>query len=146
MMCLLPCTRANALQEYDTLEVPYLHLAKSIKLWKPTELHDLPIQVLAVPWVPKSMMIAAFDTRRMTSDEIHQQLEFEISKRIETAIGRNRSTDSGCSAGPLFSPWCRISQSPGSLTWQGSNPFLAVGKKSLFFLYRLGHFINTRSE
>jgi exonuclease SbcD len=80
-------TRANALQEYDTLEVPYLHLAKSIKLWKPTELHGLPIQVLAVPWVPKSMMIAAFDTRRMTSDEIHQQLEFEISKRIETAIG-----------------------------------------------------------
>ena len=79
-------TRANALQEYDTLDVPYLHLAKTIRLWKPADLHELPIQVLTVPWVPKSVMIAALDTRRLTSDEIHQQLEYEISMRIEDAI------------------------------------------------------------
>ncbi len=78
--------RASALQEYDTLEVPYLHLAKTIRLWKPEDLHDVPVQVLTVPWVSKSSMISALGLQRLTSDEIYARLEDEISERIRASM------------------------------------------------------------
>ncbi|MHC1772320.1 MAG: exonuclease SbcCD subunit D [Flexilinea sp.] len=87
--------RASALQEYDTLEVPYLHLAKTIRLWKPEDLHDVPVQILTVPWVSKSTMISALGLQRLTSDELYTRLEDEISERIRASM---EEIDSGIPA------------------------------------------------
>lgn len=54
--------KASALQEYDTLRIPYLNLARSIKIWSPEELNQVPVQVLTIPWISRSRMVARDQT------------------------------------------------------------------------------------
>ena len=50
--------RATALQEYDTLQIPYVHLASAPHLYLPEELGGLPVQVMAIPWITRSNLMA----------------------------------------------------------------------------------------
>lgn len=81
--------KASALQEMDTLPVPYLHYAaKGIHLYTPEELDGLPVQVLAVPWMPLSLQSARDKENRLTPEERAGQMETEIVKRVQSAIGK----------------------------------------------------------
>jgi exonuclease SbcD len=51
--------RANALQEFETLQVPHVHVVSRPSFLKPEDLEGLPIQILALPWVSRSGMLAA---------------------------------------------------------------------------------------
>ena len=52
---LSPATgRAHAIQEFDTLEVPYVRVLQKPQFYKPADLWDLPVQVIAMPWVSRS--------------------------------------------------------------------------------------------
>ena len=52
---LSPATgRAHAIQEFDTLEVPYVRVLQKPQFYKPVDLWDLPVQVIAMPWVSRS--------------------------------------------------------------------------------------------
>ncbi len=79
-------SRASSLQEYETLAVPYLHLARTIRLWGPQDLNDVPLQVLTVPWASKSTMIAALGLQRLKQDEQNTRLEAELSERIHAYL------------------------------------------------------------
>src|SRR5574339_652269 len=49
---LSPATgRAHAIQEVDTLEVPYVRVLQKPQFYKPADLWDVPVQVIAMPWV-----------------------------------------------------------------------------------------------
>ena len=55
---LSPATgRANALQEFDTLQVPHIHVLSKPAFLGPPELEGLPLQVLAIPWIPPSALL-----------------------------------------------------------------------------------------
>ena len=52
---LSPATgRAHAIQEFDTLEVPYVRVLQKPQFYKPADLWDVPVQVIAMPWVSRS--------------------------------------------------------------------------------------------
>jgi exonuclease SbcD len=56
---LSPATgRANALQEYETLEVPYIRVINKPCLLTSKELFGLPIQIIGIPWITQSGLIA----------------------------------------------------------------------------------------
>ncbi len=78
--------RASALQDADTYKVPYLHLAKTIQLWKPEDLNGVPVQVLTIPWLSKSAMTAQIDFRGKTNEEINELFQEEISKRVQNSM------------------------------------------------------------
>ncbi len=78
--------RASALQEYETLGIPCIHLARTIRLWHPQDLGGVPVQVLTVPWVSKSTMVAALGLQRYTLEEQNSRLEAEVSERIHLAL------------------------------------------------------------
>ncbi len=79
--------KASALQELDTLQVPYLHLAaRGVHLYTPEELDGVPLQVLAVPWLPLSLLAARDKENKKTPEERAQEMEDEIVRRIQRGI------------------------------------------------------------
>ncbi len=79
--------KAGALQELDTLQVPYLHLAaKGIHLYTPQELDGVPLQVLAVPWMPLSLVAAQDKENKKTPEERAAEMETAIIRRIQDRI------------------------------------------------------------
>ena len=82
--------RASALQELDTLQVPYLHLAAGgVHLYTPEELDGVPVQVLAVPWMPLSLLSAKDKENKLTPEERASQFEQELLKRIQKGIEKS---------------------------------------------------------
>ena len=81
--------RASALQEMDTLKVPFLHLAAGgVHLFTPEELDGVPVQVLAVPWMPLSRISAKDRENKLTPEERSARFEQELDKRIRAGIGK----------------------------------------------------------
>ncbi|GAB4470135.1 MAG: exonuclease SbcCD subunit D [Anaerolineales bacterium] len=53
--------RAHALDAFETLEVPFIHVIDQPKLLLPQDLDGLPLQIMALPWLSRSRLIAALD-------------------------------------------------------------------------------------
>ncbi len=75
--------RAHAIQEFDTLQVPYVRVLQTPELLKPKDLWDLPVQVIALPWISRSGLIASLDVNGMETTEIYSNIESRISELIE---------------------------------------------------------------
>jgi exonuclease SbcD len=73
--------RAHALEEFATLEVSNVFVADRPTLYTPKEL-GVDIQVLAVPWISRSGMMAFFDLRAADPSEVYAMLEEKINERI----------------------------------------------------------------
>lgn len=79
--------KASALQELDTLQVPFLHLAaKGIHLYTPQELDGVQLQVLAVPWMPLSLIASRDKENKKTPEERAAEMENEIVRRVQRGI------------------------------------------------------------
>ncbi len=75
--------KAGALQELNTLTIPYVHLAwKRISLWKPEDLDGVPLQVIAVPWMPVSIMSARDTENVLTEEQRAQKMEEAIVSSV----------------------------------------------------------------
>lgn len=83
--------RASAMQELNTFNIPFIHLAKAIHLWTPNELDGVPIQVLTVPWLSKSIIAAkispdADSDQEMQTPDLLKELENQVLIRIESFL------------------------------------------------------------
>ncbi len=74
--------RAHALEEYNTLEVPHIAVADKPTLYTPQDLDGVPVQVIALPWVSRSGMIAYLDMEISDPSEIYDKLEETIANII----------------------------------------------------------------
>ncbi len=72
--------RAHALESFDTLDVPYVSVIEKPKLIKPEGLHGVPLQVIALPWISRSGLIAAFGSE---AGETSRSLEMLTDRLIE---------------------------------------------------------------
>jgi len=75
--------RAHTLQEFDTLQVPNIHVISKPCLLGPDDLNGLPLQVIGIPWLNRSGLAAAFADINAAADEINDQLENQITRIIE---------------------------------------------------------------
>ncbi len=75
--------RAHALQEYDTLEVPHVHVIGKPEFLLPERLGGLQIQVMAVPWITRSMLMAVQPGEPAELQTVHQGIETRLSELIE---------------------------------------------------------------
>ncbi len=81
--------RAMSLQELDTLRIPYLHLAaKGVHLFTPEELDGVPVQVIAVPWLPLSLQGARDKDNSLTPEERAAKMENDITTRVRHALDK----------------------------------------------------------
>ena len=77
--------RAHALQEFKTLQVPYVKVLDKPELLKPENLWELPIQVIAMPWVSRSGLMAV--TGETDSTQAFSRIEENIGELIAGYIG-----------------------------------------------------------
>ncbi|MCX6079976.1 MAG: exonuclease SbcCD subunit D [Chloroflexi bacterium] len=74
--------RAHALQEFETLQVPYLHVVARPQLLTPAEL-GFPVQVIGLPWVSRSGLMAALETGQTATSEIYAQIEDLLTQLVK---------------------------------------------------------------
>jgi exonuclease SbcD len=75
--------RAHAIQEFDTLEVPHVRVLNKPQFLTPAELEDLPIQVLALPWVSRSALMAKLEMSASDPNEVYEQLGERLSDIVD---------------------------------------------------------------
>lgn len=76
--------RATALQEYDTLQVPHVRLASQPRLFKPADLDNLPLQVMALPWISRSSLMGMLALSGKDPAAVFGALEVRLSELVDT--------------------------------------------------------------
>jgi DNA repair protein SbcD/Mre11 len=74
--------RAHTLDPFDTLEVPNVLVLDKPALLRPADLWDLPLQVIAIPWISRSGLIAS---QEMTGAEL-ATVDQAIEDRLVTIV------------------------------------------------------------
>ncbi|MHC1740281.1 MAG: exonuclease SbcCD subunit D [Anaerolineaceae bacterium] len=72
--------RAHTLQEFSTLAVPHIHVIDRPVFLKPADLEGLPVQVLGLPWIFRSGLMAALELSGENPDRINQEMENRITE------------------------------------------------------------------
>jgi exonuclease SbcD len=75
--------RAHAIQEFATLEVPYVRVLDKPQFLGPNDLWDVPAQVIAMPWIARSSLMASLELSAENPEEIFLNIEERISGLVE---------------------------------------------------------------
>ena len=75
--------RAHAIQEFDTLQVPFVRVLQKPEFLKPGDLWDLPVQVISMPWVSRSGIMASLEMSAADTKEVFDSIEERISDLIQ---------------------------------------------------------------
>ena len=78
--------RAHTMQEYETLQVPNVHVISKPCLLGPDDLNGLPVQVIGIPWLNRSGLAAALIDAEEKPDNLNDELESSLSALIEDFI------------------------------------------------------------
>ncbi len=70
--------RANTMQEYDTLQIPHVRVLSKPEFLKPADLEGLPMQLLSLPWIFRSAIMAALDPAESKPENVKELLENTI--------------------------------------------------------------------
>lgn len=74
--------RATALEIYDTLSVPNVHIGDTLKTHV-VQTKSGPIQIVAVPWIRRSAFLAREDTRGLSPDKVNEVIQERLSDAIK---------------------------------------------------------------
>jgi exonuclease SbcD len=77
--------RAHAIQEFDTLQVPHVYVIAKPQLLGPEQL-GIPVQVIGLPWVSRSGLMASLETSAVEPEKIFTELEQKLSEIVEELI------------------------------------------------------------
>ncbi len=78
--------RAHTLQEFETLQVPNIHVISRPEVLGPQQLNGLPVQVIGIPWLNRSGLAAANDDPAANSEDINGQMEANLTRVIEDML------------------------------------------------------------
>jgi exonuclease SbcD len=74
--------RAHTLDPFETLEVPNVRVLDRPALLKPGDLWDLPLQVIALPWIARSGLIASQGLSSVDPGEVSQAIEERLTQIV----------------------------------------------------------------
>jgi len=77
--------RANTLQEYKTLAVPYIHVADAIGLFTADQL-GIPVQVMTIPWISRSALLTREEASGKSLEDVLRFIEERVAERIHQLI------------------------------------------------------------
>jgi DNA repair protein SbcD/Mre11 len=76
--------RASAIEEFTTLEVPNVWVVEKPCFLKPSDLGGLPVQVLALPWISRSGLIASIGMSTSDPGKIFEAIESRLTDLVRT--------------------------------------------------------------
>lgn len=78
--------RATALQEFNTLLVPNVHLVTKPVFFSSLQLNNLPIQIIAIPWITRSGFLSIHQDELKNLDDIDTNIESITSQIIDQLL------------------------------------------------------------
>lgn len=75
--------RAHAIQEFETLDVPNVRVISKPQLLGPDDLGGLPLNVIGLPWVSRSGLMAALEADAGDGAEIYAEVESRLTQLFE---------------------------------------------------------------
>src|SRR5690606_20015926 len=75
--------RPNAIQEFDTLQVPFVKVLQKPELLMPGDLWDVPVQVIAMLWFSRFGLMASLESSAADAKELFANIESSISDVVE---------------------------------------------------------------
>jgi exonuclease SbcD len=78
--------RAHALNEFATLEVPQVWVVDKPVFLGPDDLEGLGLQIIAIPWISRSGMMAYQDIRGGDQESIYKNLEDRLTEIVDEWI------------------------------------------------------------
>jgi DNA repair protein SbcD/Mre11 len=75
--------RAHAIQEFDTLEVPHITVLNKPQFLTPDDLEGLPVQVLALPWISRSGLMASQELGGGEPEKVYEELGLRLNQLVE---------------------------------------------------------------
>ena len=75
--------RAHALEAFDTLDVPNVHVLDKPCFLSPADLNNLPLQVLALPWVSRSGLMASQSLSAAEPSLVYEALEDRLNELVQ---------------------------------------------------------------
>lgn len=86
---LSPATgRAHALQEFETLQTPHIHVISKPCLLEPKDLEGLPLQLIGLPWVSRSGLMAALELSGTETGQVFAELESRLTELLNSYFER----------------------------------------------------------
>ncbi len=76
--------RAHALEEFKTLQVAHLRVIDRPEFLGPGELEGLPVQVMAIPWISRSGLMAHLGIQGANPAEVYVKLEERLTELVHT--------------------------------------------------------------
>ena len=78
--------RAHALENFDTLEVPHVRVLDRPTFLGPDDLEGLPLQVIALPWVSRSGLLASLGTdgeaTGIATGQVFEQMDQRLTELV----------------------------------------------------------------
>lgn len=78
--------RAHAIHEFDTLQVPHVRVLSKPELLGPEQLWNLPVQVIAIPWISRSGLMAAVETNAADQAEVFANIESRLAEVVQDLL------------------------------------------------------------
>jgi len=79
--------RAHAIEEFSTLEVPRVRVIDKPDWLGPDELWDLPLQVIALPWVTRSGLMATLGLSAADPSKVYAEIEERLNELVQHWLG-----------------------------------------------------------
>ena len=81
-------SRAHAIHEFSTLEVPYIHVVDKPCVLTPDDLDGLPLQVIGLPWVFRSGRMASLGVSAELDQDVDiiEELEVGLTKFLRGSL------------------------------------------------------------
>ena len=78
--------RAHAIEEFNTLEIPNVHVVSQPIFLKPADINGVPLQIMALPWISRSGMLAHLGVGGGANQpgQVFEELETRITELVET--------------------------------------------------------------
>lgn len=80
--------RAHAIQEFSTLQVPFVRVLDKPEFLGPEELWGIQAQVIAMPWISRSGLMASLEMSAEAPEEVFAGLERRISDLVEEMLSQ----------------------------------------------------------
>jgi exonuclease SbcD len=78
--------RAHAIQEFDTLSPDYIHVVSSLKQLGPEDLDSVPVQVVAIPWITRSGIVASLSAESSNEESPQELIEKTLNDWLDLTI------------------------------------------------------------
>jgi DNA repair protein SbcD/Mre11 len=75
--------RAHAVEEFSTLQVPHVRVLDRPCFLTPDDLGGLPMQLIAIPWIARSGLLASLEMSAAKPDEVYTQIEERLTELVQ---------------------------------------------------------------